>query len=127
MKRHSLFRGAIVSASSAFLLLLLVGVVAAQQGTSSVRGTVTDPQGKVVAGATVTLINPTTSVSRNATTNDTGVYSFDLVAVGDYRVEVEAQGFKKAILTDVHALVSKVVPVDVQLEIGNVAETVTVA
>src|SRR6266498_960410 len=74
------------------LLISTLGCLTAfgQAGTSTVRGTVTDPQGNVVAGATVNLLNPTTNTSRTTTSNDSGVYTFDFVAPGDYRVEVEA-------------------------------------
>ena len=113
----------------AALLLLVVASVSSfgQAGTSTVRGTVTDPQGNVVAGATVTLTNQSTSASRTATTADVGVYNFDFVPPGDYKVEVSATGFKKALVNSVHALVSQPTPVDIKLEVGNVSETVTVA
>src|SRR5207244_8207978 len=98
-----------------------------QAGTSTVRGTVTDPQGNVVAGATVTLTNVGTTASRTSTTNDVGVYSFEFVRPSDYRIEVQATGFKKAVVNDIHALVSQPTSADVKLEIGNVSETVTVS
>lgn len=128
MKRES-FRGSRTALVLSALLVVLVSssTAFAHQGTSSVRGTVKDPQGNVVAGATVTLSNVGTSASRTATTTESGVYGFEFVAVGDYSVAVEAQGFKKAVVTDVHALVAKPTSVDVQLEIGNVSESVTVA
>src|SRR5207244_8088106 len=76
MKSYSLLRSRIVFAASTLLVVLLFSASAfAQQGTSSVRGVVSDPQGNVVAGATVTLINPGTSASRATTTNDIGTYS----------------------------------------------------
>src|SRR5258708_27697003 len=127
MKRHRILRSTIVFASSVFLVLLLTGAAFSQQGTSSVRGIVSDPQGNVVSGATVTLVNPGAGVSRTTTTSDIGSYSFDGVTPGDYRIEVEGKGFKKSVTTDVHALVAKATPVDIQLEVGNVSETVTVA
>jgi hypothetical protein len=102
-------------------------VSAFAQGTSTVRGTVTDPQANVVSGATVTLVSSATSATRTTTTGDNGSFAFELVPVGDYRLEVEAKGFKKAAITNVHALVSKASTVQVQLEIGAVSETVTVA
>ena len=126
-------RNNLLAKLSFFLLsTLLIGALGCltafgQAGTSTVRGTVTDPQGNVVAGATVNLLNPTTNASRTSTTNDVGVYSFDFVPPGDYRVEVEAKGFKKAVLTNVHALVSQSTPADVKLEVGNVTESVTVS
>src|SRR6266568_3491716 len=128
MNRRSLLANTILLTLGILLLISTTAlIVVGQAGTSTVRGTVTDPQGNVVAGATVTLINPTTNASRSTTSTGDGVFSFEQVAVADYRVEVEAKGFKKAVITDVHALVAKVVPVNVQLEIGNVTETVTVA
>ncbi|MDQ6652173.1 MAG: carboxypeptidase-like regulatory domain-containing protein, partial [Acidobacteriota bacterium] len=128
MKRQSLLGSRSILMPSALLVLIVFSISAfSQQGTSSVRGLVTDQQGNVVAGATVTLVNPATNSSRTATTSDNGGYSFESVSPGDYRLEVEAKGFKKAAITNVHALVSKATPVDVVLEIGNVAETVTIA
>src|SRR5437868_261219 len=128
MNRRNPFAKGVLVLLGVFLALTFTCLTAlGQAGTSTVRGTVTDPQGNVVAGATVTLINPTTNASRSTTATGDGVFTFEQVAVADYRVEVEAKGFKKAVITDVHALVSKVAPVSVQLEIGNVTETVTVA
>jgi len=96
------------------------------QGTSSVGGTVSDPQGNVVAGATVKLVSVGTGTSRTQTTSDNGVFTFDLIAPGDYRLEVEATGFKRAVVPDVRALVAKQSEVNVAMEIGDVAETITI-
>src|SRR5712691_10280247 len=128
MKRQSL----LANGTALMLGVLLVVSIASlsafgQAGTSTIRGTVTDPQGNVVAGATVTLTSVGTNTSRTTTTSDSGSYSFDFVQASDYRLEVEAKGFKKSVVNDIHALVAKPVPVDVKLEIGNVSETVTVA
>ncbi|MGI9168288.1 MAG: carboxypeptidase-like regulatory domain-containing protein, partial [Pyrinomonadaceae bacterium] len=113
---------------SALLVLLAFSSAAfAQQGTSTVRGTVKDQQGNVVAGAAITLTNLGTNNSRTATSNEIGAFSFESVPVGDYKMEVEGKGFKKALVTDVHASVGQPTGVNVDLEIGNVAETVTVA
>lgn len=127
MKSKNLLRG-IVQGSSTFVLLSFFAVaVLAQQGTSTVRGTVADPQGNVVSGAAVTLTNLGTGATRTTTTTDAGVYAFDFLAIGDYKVEVEAAGFKKGAVTDIHALVAKSTTVDITLEVGNVTETVTVS
>ncbi len=91
------------------------------------RGTVSDPNGNVVSGATVTITNMGTGASRETTTTDAGVYAFEFVAVGDYKIEVAATGFKKKAVTDIHALISKSTTVDIALELGNVTEVVTVA
>lgn len=128
MKSRSFLRSRAGLVVSALLILVAFSItIIAQQGTSSVRGTVSDPQGNVVSGATVTLTNLGSSASRTATTSESGVYGFEFIAVGDYKVEVEAAGFKKAVITEVHALVAKPTSVDVALEIGNVSESVTVA
>ena len=126
MKNKNLLRD-FVQASSTFVLLLLFAIAAfAQQGTSTVRGTVVDQNNNVVAGAKVTLTNLGTSAKRDATTTDAGVYVFDFIAVGDYKIQVQANGFKTAEVTNIHALIAKSVTVDVALEIGNLAETVVV-
>jgi len=111
------------------IILLTIGSITAlgQTGTSSVRGTVVDPQKQVVSGATVTITNTETNASRNQQTTESGVFVFELVPPGPYRVEVEATGFKKAIVTNVQALVAKASEVNVQLDIGTLNESVTVA
>ncbi len=126
MKRQSF----LANSMSVLCALLVIAICAlsvfGQASTSSIRGVVKDPQGNVVPGATVKLLNPATNNTRTTTSTGDGVFTFEQVAVGDYRVEVEAKGFKKGVVTDVHALVSKATPIDVQLEIGNVSETVVV-
>jgi len=117
------------SLASAFLFLLFCccGNVFAQSGTSTVRGTVADAQGNVVAGATVTLLNDEKNFSRTQTTNDQGGYTFSSVPPDVYRVEAEAASFKKTAVSDVRALVDTPTDVDIALEVGNVAETVDVS
>src|SRR5690349_7976276 len=128
MKRKNFLGTCSVSLLAALILLVVYATVGmAQQGTSTVRGVIKDPQGNVVPGASVTLTNLGTNLARTTTTNDSGAYSFDFVQVGDYRLEVEAKGFKKALMNDVHALVANATTADVQLEIGNVSESVTVS
>jgi hypothetical protein len=109
-------------------LLLLVGChnVLAQTGTSSVRGTIIDPQGGAVAGATVTLTNTEKNFTRSQVTNEEGVYAFNAVPPGKYRIEAEATGFKKVAVSDIQALVDTPTDVSVKLEVGNVNEVVTV-
>lgn len=110
------------------VLLLLCGSAFGQgQGFSAIRGSIKDQQGAVVAGANVTLTNAETNVTRNTTSNDSGQFAFEGVQPGVYRVEVEARGFKKAVINQVAALVSK--PADlgeVTMEVGNVTETISV-
>jgi hypothetical protein len=106
--------------------LLLAGSVLAQGGRSTVRGTVRDQQGNVVAGATVTLVNESKNFSRTQVTNEEGGYTFTAVPPDTYRVDVESGGFKKSSVSEVRALVDTPVDVDVALEAGLATETVTV-
>jgi hypothetical protein len=126
MKRQNFLTIRFVFALSALLVLLLFSSSAFAQGTSSIRGTVKDPQGNLVAGATVTLSNPAIGFSRASTSNDSGQFSFESIQPGTYHLELEAKGFKKAVVSDVRALVSKPTEVSVQLEIGAVTEIVSV-
>jgi hypothetical protein len=111
---------------------ILIGVFAmssvalAQTGSSSVRGIVTDLQGRAISGANVSLINDQKNFNRTQTTTDTGTYVFTAVPPGLYRVEVEAAGFKKSSISQVQALVDTPSNIDVQLEVGNISETVSV-
>src|SRR5438552_3665184 len=109
--------------------LLLVGfanVALAQSGSASIRGIVTDPQGSPVAGATVTIAAPERNFARTQVTNSDGGYLFKPVPPGTYRLEIEMKGFKKALLSAVQALVDTPKDADVQLEVGNVSETVNI-
>ena len=107
-------------------VLLMSSVAFAQAGSSSLRGIVSDPQGRAVAGANVTLINEQKNFTRTQTTNDDGAYVFTAVPPGTYRLEVEAGNFKKAVVSEVHAQIDTPGTFDVKLEVGNVAETVSV-
>lgn len=125
MKRHSLIRNHVALKFTALLVLLMFTIGHAQQGTSSIRGTVTDQQGKVVAGATVTLVSSERNFSRTQTTNTEGGYVFTSIPPGKYKIQSEAKGFKTS-SADTEALVNTPVQVDLQLEVGNVSEIVNV-
>src|SRR5690242_7595983 len=79
----------------AMAIFMLSSMVVWAQDTTSISGTVSDPQGKVLGGATVTLTNTATQTKRETKTTDNGVYSFNQVAPGTYKVTVEVKGFKK--------------------------------
>src|ERR1044072_4109219 len=97
--RQASKRASIQQILSAFItLLLLSGSIPAQTGTSSATGLVLAPQGQAILGATVTLTSIETNAARTQKTNDKGSFVFDLLPPGSYRVEVEATGFKKAIV-----------------------------
>ena len=106
---------------------MLSGTVPAQSSTSSVGGSVVDPQGKAVAGATVILTSSETNAARTVTSAENGAFLFNLVQPGEYQIEASAAGFKKAVITEVRALVAKPTNVTVMLEVGGVSDTVTVS
>ncbi|MGD9588676.1 MAG: TonB-dependent receptor [Pyrinomonadaceae bacterium] len=102
-----------------FILLALVSASAAfGQATGGLSGTVKDPNNAVVPGASVTVRNTGTNLTRAAITNDEGRWTIIQLPVGIYTVSYEKDGFKKAVSqpTDVEALVTRTV--DVTLEVG---------
>src|SRR5918911_4298798 len=128
MTRDSFSRSHAVSILCGLLFLLLsYGTALAQTGSSSVRGTVVDQQGNVVGGATVTLTSPEKNFSRTQTTTESGGYLFNTVPPGAYRLEVEAKGFKKAVLADVQARVDTPLEVNVPLEVGDITEAISIS
>jgi hypothetical protein len=107
--------------------LLLVSVSAWGQATTSVRGTIVDPSGKAVAGATVVLANSESKIERTTTTEEQGEYQFLLVPPGNYRLTVTVSGFRRHEQTDLQLLVNTPTTANVQLSIGGATETVTVS
>jgi outer membrane receptor protein involved in Fe transport len=110
------------------MVVPLVSVrVMAQATTGTLRGTVTDAQGGVVAGAIVTVKNEATGTS-TAPIKTTGEGIFEAAALqpGTYTVTVEGTGFKRSVSTNVAVKIGIVNPLAVVLEAGNVSETVTV-
>jgi Carboxypeptidase regulatory-like domain len=123
MKRSSSFvLGLGILVSALFLALPLWS----QTSTSLVRGTITDPQGKAVPGAKVTLTNIATGTVRHTTSTNEGSYVFDLIEPATYRLQVEAAGFKKQIVSNVVALIAKPTVADVVMQLGEVSQTVEV-
>lgn len=98
----------------------------AQTGTSTIRGTVSDAQGQVIAGATVIIKNEAKNLTRTTTTDNSGVYVFTALPPNLYVLEVEAQGFKKSVSTNVKTLVDTASTFDISLEVGSITEVVTV-
>jgi hypothetical protein len=111
------------------ILLLCANVTfgQVQSNAADVQGTVKDSTGALVANATVTARNPSTNISRNATTNDEGFYRIINIPPGDYEITVEAPNFKKAVLPKITVTVGQAAEVDVTLELGQISESVTIS
>ncbi len=110
-----------------FVLMVCLAPLGAQTTTGEIVGTVTDPTGGTVAGATITVTNMDTSIAVKATANASGNYVVTALGVGRYSVTVEAPGFKKSLRNDITLNVQDRLRVDVALEVGSVNETVEVA
>jgi len=109
-------------------LLLAIPLAAnAQVTTATVVGTVTDPGGSAVPGATVMARNLDNGLTRTVTSGDEGTYRLEFLPVGKYAVEVTYTGFKKAYVSDIVLQVNDTTRVDVALTVGQVSETVTIA
>ena len=114
----------------AVLLLAMLAVLAlpaahAQFG-SKLSGTVLDPTGAAIPGATVTLTNPATQVAQTVSTNGTGFYNFSELPPGNYSLSVTAAGFKTNDMTDVALAAETPRILNVNLETGSAVESVTV-
>jgi hypothetical protein len=113
-------------------LVLLVFVVlsftttAHAQFDASLRGTVTDPSGAVISGAIVTLTNKDTNQVNKSQSDNSGIYTFNALAPGNYRVLAEREGFKKKAIAQVVLIPEQPNALDVHMELGDVQQTVTV-
>jgi len=134
MRRISSLRGTpkvpAAAVKPALLAILLTCVltltVVGQVTTGSLNGTISDPSGANVAGATLTLVNTATGAERTTISSSVGAYDFQALQPGSYKMTVEAQGFKKAVDTDITISVATATQVNIPLEIGLAGETVTV-
>jgi carboxypeptidase family protein len=124
------------SRTAAAFVLRLVGVclltglaptfAAAQAVSGTILGTVTDASGAVVPGARVTLTHAATGLTREITTDSTGMFAAPLLATGSYTVAAEAAGFRRTSLAGVLVTVDQKVRAELTLEVGERADFVTV-
>jgi len=111
----------------ATLVLLLMAIpTLAQLPTGTILGTVKDSSGGVVPDAMVTITNTDTSLTRSGTTAGDGSYRFPALPVGHYRVDVRKGGFSALTRTGITLEVAQEATIDVTLEVGSTAQTVTV-
>lgn len=108
-------------------LLFAVPLAAnAQITTATIVGTITDPSGANLPGAQVTVRNVDTGLTRTVSSNETGAYRLEFLPVGNYVLEVTANGLKKASQSGIVLQVNDTARVDVALTVGQVSETVTI-
>src|SRR5215468_8759781 len=114
---------------SIFFLLTAVLVFPAytQVSTADITGRVTDQEGNVVPGATVTATNKGTGLTRSATTDDTGEYTITQLPPGKYDLSVEAKSFSKALAQNFEINVGAKVTKNFELQPGEITATVSVS
>src|SRR5215471_6547738 len=101
--------------------ILLAAGSAAAQTTGLLQGTLTDPSGAIIPQAKVTAIQEGTDLPRSTVSDRRGEYGFPALAVGAYRVEIDAPGFKRYVREHVEVTLGHVVVVDAELELGTIS------
>src|ERR1700746_2510046 len=118
-----------LSGAAAVLFLLFVPAPSClfAQSTATVLGTVTDPTGAVVQGATVVVQNQGTGLRRTMTTNSSGSFEFPELPIGAYEIKGNAQGMRSEVLTGLLLQVSQIVVKNIRLEVAHTSEVITVS
>ncbi len=112
---------AIVAASITLALL-----VVAQNITGSILGVVTDVSGAVIPAAKVSAVSKDTGQSTTTDSNGTGSFELPLLRPGIYQVKVSASGFKSAVVNEVLVQVESRIRLDLKLEVGDAATSISV-
>jgi hypothetical protein len=111
-------------------LLGLIGVAAqlafGQGGTATITGTITDPAGLAIVGATVQATNPATGAVYSAASTSTGNYAVANLPVGTYTLTAQVAGFKTYTHQNLAVSATQVLREDIALEVGTTTESVTV-
>jgi hypothetical protein len=113
--------------ASVFLVLALPCAAYAQVLYGSIVGNITDASQAAVPGATVTITNAQTNLVRNATTSETGAYSFTNLPTGVYSLKVSKEGFTSYAQSQVAVTINSISRIDASLNVGAVTESVTVS
>jgi hypothetical protein len=108
------------------LALSLSAAALAQEFRATLNGRVTDPAGLPVPGVGVTVVNVNTNETAAAVTGDTGTYAIPFLKPGVYTITAELPGFKKFTREKQQLSVGQTATIDIQLEVGQVSETVTI-
>src|SRR6185436_7556488 len=113
--------------SFVLVLALAPGVFAQSQATTGViEGTVYDPDGGVLPGATVTLVNTATNYEQVATTGNEGRFRAVLLPLGPYRITVALEGFATLVRTGIDLSVGQTINLPLNLQLAGVEQEITV-
>ncbi len=107
-------------------VLVLAVSANAQTSFGRISGTVTDPAGAVIAGANITITNVDTQATRTAATDNSGFYSVTELPVGNYSVSASEKGFRPQQRTGLTMVADARLTVDLQLQLGDVSQSVEV-
>ena len=108
------------------LVLLSFAVCAAQEYRGAIMGRVTDPQDATVPNVKIQATQVETAGKYQTVTSADGQFTLPFLAPGTYRVTVEADGFKRFVRDGLRVGTNERLGVDIRLEVGRVADTVTV-
>lgn len=126
MRKH-LTHTSLIAAMMAILIMVFHSVPLSAAGpTGKIVGTVTDPSGAPLPGATVTATNEGTSEARNGVTDGDGNFTFPVLPVGNYSIKVSAKGFEGYLQSGIVLQVDQNVTVNPQLKVGSNTEVVQV-
>ena len=109
-----------------FLVLAFAATPALAQYRASIQGTVTDPQGALIPGATLTLTDTVNGHTQSATSNGQGIFYLQALPADTFRLVVAAQGFSSKTLSNVTVIPEQANTLNVQLSLGSTSEQVTV-
>src|SRR6476661_10191316 len=111
----------------AALVLLVSGVSAfAQTSKGFVAGSIVDPQGAAIGGATIKLTNTSTGISRETVSTLDGTFRVDAIDPGNYTIEVSQTGFKTVTRENVVVVAAQTTTAEFKLEVGAPSEVVTI-
>src|SRR6201984_1835491 len=124
--RSARWLGRIATICYMSVTLLILGAICFAGVSASISGTVRDPSGATIAGATVTASNTDTGISQTQKTNSAGFYSFQTLPLGHYDVRVQQAGLRTFRKTGIVLAVNDAIVVDASLQVGEVKEAIEV-
>jgi outer membrane receptor protein involved in Fe transport len=116
----------LASVLAAIVIFAAAGMAQSQAAAADLSGTVTDPTGAVVSGASVTARGVGTGITRTTTTNAEGTFTFVSLPPGDYEITAEAANFKKSVLSGIKLTVGQAAELTIKLEVGEASAIVNV-
>ncbi len=111
----------------AWAVLLTASAVMSQSTSGSMAGTITDPNGAVIPGASITAVHTPTGRENSTQSSEAGLYAFPNLPPGPYEVTVTHPGFKKLIRTGIEIRIGTRTDLDLGLQVGDVQQQIEVA